>query len=59
MQAGGSARVDVRQTGILDFMVLEDATALVNLGLIERTEKGELICPFSGIHVDMHLLHAA
>ena len=39
--------------------VHEDATALVNLGLIERTEKGELMCPFSDIHVDMHLLHAA
>ena len=39
--------------------VHEDAVALVNLGLIERTEKSELVCPFSDIHVDMHLLHAA
>ncbi|MEO8411316.1 MAG: DNA-binding protein [Propionivibrio sp.] len=39
--------------------VHEDAAALVNLGLIERSEKGELVCPFSDIHVDMHLLHAA
>lgn len=39
--------------------VHEDATALVNLGLIERTDEGALICPFADIHVDMHMLRAA
>ncbi len=39
--------------------VHEDAGALVELGLIERTERGGLICPFEDIHVDMHLKRAA
>lgn len=39
--------------------VHEDTAALVELGLIERTDKGELFCPFADIHVDMHLAHAA
>jgi hypothetical protein len=32
---------------------------LVELGLIERTERGGLVCPFDDIHVDMHLKRAA
>ncbi|PZU54630.1 MAG: hypothetical protein DI561_04900 [Thauera sp.] len=39
--------------------VHEDASVLVKLGLVERTEKGGLICPFDDIHVDMHLGRAA
>lgn len=39
--------------------VHEDAGALVELGLIERTERGSLFCPYADIHVDMHLRHAA
>lgn len=39
--------------------VHEDAGALVDLGLIERTERGGLVCPFDDIHVDMHLKRAA
>lgn len=39
--------------------VHEDAGALVALRLIERTERGGLVCPFGDIHVDMHLRHAA
>lgn len=39
--------------------VHEDAAELVTLGLIERTEAGALRCPFSDIHVDMHLATAA
>ena len=39
--------------------VHEDASALVALGLIERTESGGLICPFADIHVDMHVRRAA
>lgn len=33
--------------------VHEDAAALVELGLIEKDERGALNCPFSNIHVDM------
>jgi len=39
--------------------VHEDAAALVELGLIERTASGGLVCPYSDIHVDMHLMRAA
>ena len=39
--------------------VHEDASALAALGLIERTARGGLICPFVDIHVDMHLRRAA
>jgi len=39
--------------------VHEDAAALVKLGLLERTARGGLMCPFSDIHVDMHLRRAA
>lgn len=39
--------------------VHEDASALVDLGLVERTPRGGLLCPFADIHVDMHLRQAA
>lgn len=39
--------------------VHEDAAALVELGLIEKTERGALVCPYNDIHVDMHLRKAA
>ena len=39
--------------------VHEDASVLVALGLIERTERGGLLCSHDAIHVDMHLRHAA
>ncbi len=39
--------------------VHEDAVALVELGLINRTERGGLICKYADIHVDMHLRSAA
>lgn len=35
--------------------VHEDATVLVSLGVLERTEAGALFCPYTDIHVDMHL----
>ena len=35
--------------------VHEDVGILVNLGLLERTESGGVICPFSSMHIDMHL----
>lgn len=39
--------------------VHEDAAVLVELGLIERTDSGALLCPFADIHVDMHITVAA
>lgn len=39
--------------------VHDDAAELVALGLLERSERGGLICPFADIHVDMHLRQAA
>jgi predicted transcriptional regulator len=39
--------------------VHEDAGVLVDLGLVERTPRGGLLCPFADIHVDMHLRQAA
>lgn len=38
--------------------VHEDATALVDLGLFERTERG-IVCPFARIHVDFEMSAAA
>ena len=35
--------------------VHEDVSILVGLGLLERTENGGVICPFSSMHIDMHL----
>lgn len=39
--------------------VHEDAAILSELGLIEKTESGRLVCPYADIHVDMHLRYAA
>jgi len=39
--------------------VHEDAAELVELGLIDRTERGGLICPYADIHMDMHMRRAA
>lgn len=35
--------------------VHEDAATLVEVGLLEKTASGALICPFTEIHVDMHM----
>jgi predicted transcriptional regulator len=35
--------------------VHEDSRILIDLGLIERSETGALYCPYSDIHVDMHM----
>jgi predicted transcriptional regulator len=35
--------------------VNEDVTALTELGLIERAERGGVVCPFDDIHVDLRL----
>jgi predicted transcriptional regulator len=39
--------------------VHEDAAILSELGLIEKTEAGRLVCPYDDIHVDMHMRCAA
>lgn len=39
--------------------VHEDAAELVKLGLIERTERGGVVCPYTDIHMDMHMRRAA
>ena len=39
--------------------VHEDVTVLAELGLIERTESGGVLCPFEDIHVDLRLRRAA
>ncbi|MHB1586374.1 MAG: hypothetical protein ACYCRH_06355 [Acidiferrobacteraceae bacterium] len=36
----------------------EDVAVLAGLGLIERTARGGVVCPFVDIHVDMHLREA-
>ena len=38
--------------------VHEDVGILVELGLLERTQSGGVFCPYSSLHIDMHL-HAA
>jgi predicted transcriptional regulator len=35
--------------------VHEDVTALAQLGLVERTERGGVLCPYINIHVDLQL----
>ena len=38
--------------------VHEDIGILTELGLLERTERGGVLCPYADIHVDMHLREA-
>lgn len=35
--------------------VHEDVVILAELGMLERTEGGGVICPYSSMHIDMHL----
>lgn len=35
--------------------VHEDVVILAELGLLERTDGGGLVCPYSLMHIDMHL----
>ena len=35
--------------------VHEDVVILAELGMLERTEGGGLICPYSSMHIDMYL----
>ncbi|MBK6999926.1 MAG: hypothetical protein IPH35_08160 [Rhodoferax sp.] len=35
--------------------VHEDVVILAGLGLVERTESGGVVCPYSSMHIDMYL----
>ena len=35
--------------------VHDDVAVLLELGLLEKDDKGKLLCPYTDIHVDMHL----
>ena len=35
--------------------VHDDVAALADLGLIERTDSGGVLCPFEAVHIDMRL----
>lgn len=35
--------------------VHEDVVILAELGLLERTENGGVVCPYSSMHIDMYL----
>jgi predicted transcriptional regulator len=35
--------------------VHEDVVVLAELGLLERTESGGVVCPFTSMHIDMYL----
>jgi predicted transcriptional regulator len=35
--------------------VHEDVVVLADLGLLERTESGGVVCPYSSMHIDMFL----
>jgi len=35
--------------------VHEDIGILTNLGLLERAESGRVICPYTSMHIDMHM----
>lgn len=61
MQGAGamSVRELARRVGRDVKRVHEDVRALLDLGLIEKTASGEIVCPYGDIYVDMHLKAAA
>ncbi|MCG6943347.1 MAG: transcriptional regulator [Thiohalocapsa sp.] len=60
LQREGTLTIDAlaRRAGQALETVGEDVAVLLDLGLIEETAGGHLICPFADIHVDMHLREA-
>lgn len=44
-----------RRLGSDPSRIHHDSVILINLGLIERNAAGDLGCPYTDIHVDMHL----
>lgn len=61
LQGGGELPVRelARRVGRDVKRVHEDVTALTELGLVERTALGGVVCPFADIHVDMCLRKVA
>ena len=53
-----SVRELARRVGRDVKRVHEDVNILSELGLLERTERDGVLCPFSDIHVDMHVREA-
>jgi predicted transcriptional regulator len=53
-----SVRELARRVGRDVKRVHEDIAALTDLGLVERTDRGGVLCPFADIHVDMHMREA-
>ena len=35
--------------------VHDDVQVLASLGLVERTERGGVVCPFAAVHIDMEI----
>lgn len=56
-QGGGeiSVRELARTVGRDVKRVHEDVVILAALGLLERTESGGVLCPYSSMHIDMYL----
>jgi predicted transcriptional regulator len=54
-----SVRELVRRVGRDVKRVHEDTSVLAELGLVERSERGGVWCPFEDIHVDLRLRRAA
>lgn len=56
MGAGAmSVRELARRVGRDVKRVHEDVSVLADLGVVERTESGGVVCPFAGIQVEMRL----
>ena len=54
-RGGISVRALARLLGRDVKRVHEDVVMLADLGLVERTESGGVLCPFASVHIDMHL----
>ena len=50
-----SVRALARMVGRDVKRVHEDVGILTELGLLERTEDGGVLCPYTSMHIDMHL----
>jgi len=50
-----SVRELARRVGRDVKRVHEDVGVLENLGLLERTASGGVVCPYTSLHIDMHL----
>ena len=60
--AQGKAEMSVRElarvVGRDVNRVHDDVVILAELGLLERTQTGGLTCPYTSMHIDMHLMAA-